>query len=174
MKKRLYIAASLIAFHLAVTSAAYAQYRHAQYSHAQHSHMHGKVEFPNSCSSTVQAKLLDGIAMLHSFFYSGAQQAFEQVAREDKSCTIATWGYASILMLNPLQGVGASPENARLAQAAIDKARSVGVMMRSLISTSPRTLTLPSPKGRGKDFSTSSRTLTLPSPKGRGKDGSRY
>jgi len=116
MKTRFYIAASLIAFHLALTSAAF----------AQHSHMHGKVEFPNSCSSTVQPKLLDGIAMLHSFFYSGAQQAFEEVIKEDKSCTIAAWGYASILMLNPLQGVGASSENARLAQAAIDKARSVG------------------------------------------------
>ena len=92
MKTRLYIAASLITLYLAVTSAAFAQHSHAQYSHAQHSHMHGKVEFPNSCSSTVQAKLLDGIAMLHSFFYSGAQQAFEEVAREDKSCTIAAWG----------------------------------------------------------------------------------
>jgi tetratricopeptide (TPR) repeat protein len=116
LKTHLYLAASLIALHLTVTSAAF----------AQHGHQHGKVEFPNSCSPTVQAKLLDGIAMLHSFFYSGAQQAFEEVAAEDNSCTIATWGYASILMLNPLQGIGPSPQNARLAQAAIDKARKIG------------------------------------------------
>src|SRR6266542_3143778 len=67
-----------------------------------------------------------GIAMLHSFYYSAAQKAFEEVAAEDDSCTIATWGYASILMLNPLQGIGSSPENAQLAQAAIDKARKMG------------------------------------------------
>jgi len=74
----------------------------------------------------VQEKLLRGIAMLHSFYYSAAQKAFEEVAAEDDSCTIAAWGYASILMLNPLQGIGSSPENAQLAQAAIDKARKMG------------------------------------------------
>src|SRR5437660_5111058 len=63
----------------------------------------GKVQFQNSCSPAVQEKLLRGIAMLHSFYYSAAQKAFEEVAAEDNSCTIAAWGYASILMLNPLQ-----------------------------------------------------------------------
>jgi tetratricopeptide (TPR) repeat protein len=86
----------------------------------------GKVEFPNSCSPAVQEKLLRGIAMLHSFYYSAAQRAFEEVAAEDNSCGIAAWGYASILMSNPLQGIGASPKNAPLAQAAIDKGRQMG------------------------------------------------
>jgi hypothetical protein len=40
------------------------------------------------------------------------------VAAEDKSCAIAAWGYASILMSNPLQGIGASPKSAELAQGA--------------------------------------------------------
>ncbi|HSF47715.1 MAG TPA: hypothetical protein VLA73_05070 [Burkholderiales bacterium] len=93
---------------------------------AQHVHGLGKVEFPNSCSPAVQEKLLHGVAMLHSFYYSAGRKAFEEVAAADDSCTIAAWGYASILMLNPLQGVGSSPENAQLAQAAIDKARKRG------------------------------------------------
>jgi tetratricopeptide (TPR) repeat protein len=115
MKTRIHIAAPLIAISLAATSA-----------FAQHDHKLGKIEFPNSCSPAVQEKLLRGIAMLHSFYYSAAQKAFEEVAAEDDSCTIAAWGYASILMLNPLQGIGSSPENAQLAQAAIDKARKMG------------------------------------------------
>src|SRR6266480_6912797 len=35
-------------------------------------------------------------------------------------------GYASILMSNPLQGIGASPKAAQQAQAAIDKGRQMG------------------------------------------------
>jgi tetratricopeptide (TPR) repeat protein len=86
----------------------------------------GKVEFPNSCSPAVQEKLLRGIAMLHSFYYSATQKAFEEVAAEDNSCAIAAWGYASILMSNPLQGIGASPKAAEQALAAIGKGRQMG------------------------------------------------
>src|SRR6185369_11968771 len=59
-------------------------------------------------------------------YYSAAQKAFEEVAVEDNSCAIAAWGYASILMSNPLQGIGASLKSAELAQAAIDKGRQMG------------------------------------------------
>jgi tetratricopeptide (TPR) repeat protein len=93
---------------------------------AQQSDKLGTVEFPNSCSPAVQEKFLRGVAMLHSFYYSAAQKAFEEVAAEDTSCAIAAWGYASALMLNPLQGIGSSPKNAQLAQAAIDKAGRLG------------------------------------------------
>ena len=93
---------------------------------AQSADRFGKVGFPNSCSPAVQEKLLRGIAMLHSFYYSATQRAFEEVAAEDPSCAIAAWGYASILMSNPLQGIGASPKAAQQAQAAIDKGRQMG------------------------------------------------
>jgi len=86
----------------------------------------GKVEFPNSCSPAVQEKFLRGVAMLHSFYYSATQKAFEEVAAQDNSCAIAAWGYASILMSNPLQGIGASLKSAELAQGAIDKGRKMG------------------------------------------------
>jgi tetratricopeptide (TPR) repeat protein len=48
------------------------------------------------------------------------------VAAEDNSCAIAAWGFASILMSNPLQGIGASPKGAQQAQDAIDKGRKMG------------------------------------------------
>jgi len=116
MKTRIHIAAPLIALSLAATGVAF----------GQQGDKLGKVEFPNSCSPAVQEKLLRGIAMLHSFYYSATQKAFEEVAAEDNACAIAAWGYASILMLNPLAGIGASPKNAQLAQAAIDKGRQMG------------------------------------------------
>jgi tetratricopeptide (TPR) repeat protein len=116
MKTRIHIAAPLIALSLAMAVTAF----------AQSGDQLGKVEFPNSCSPAVQEKLLRGIKMLHSFYYSATQRAFEEVAAEDNSCAIAAWGYASILMANPLQGVGASPKDAPRAQAAIEKGRTMG------------------------------------------------
>jgi tetratricopeptide (TPR) repeat protein len=113
MSMRIHIAAALIVLSLAAASVAF----------AQQGDKLGKVEFPNSCSPAVQEKFLRGVAMLHSFYYSATQRAFEEVAAEDNSCAIAAWGYASILMSNPLQGIGASPKSADLAQAAIDKGR---------------------------------------------------
>src|SRR5499426_1944594 len=116
MNMRSHIAAALIV--LAVTAASVVA--------GQPRDKLGKVEFANSCSPAVQEKLLRGIAMLHSFYYSATQRAFEDVAAEDNSCTLAVWGYASILMSNPLQGIGASPKSAQQAQAAIDKGRQMG------------------------------------------------
>jgi len=116
MNARIRITAALIALSLAAASVAF----------AQQGDKLGKVQFQNSCSPAVQEKFLRGVAMLHSFYYSAAQKAFEEVAAEDNSCAIAAWGYASILMSNPLQGIGASLKSAELAQAAINKGRNMG------------------------------------------------
>jgi tetratricopeptide (TPR) repeat protein len=86
----------------------------------------GTVQFPNSCGGATQGKFLRGVAMLHSFWYSAAEQTFQEVAAEDPGCaTIAAWGFASILMSNPLAGIGASAKDAQRASAAIEKGRSV-------------------------------------------------
>src|ERR1700752_615362 len=116
MTPRILIAGPLIAITLTAGSIAF----------AQQGGKLGKVEFPNSCSPAVQEKFLRGVAMLHSFYYSATRKAFEDVAAEDNSCAIAAWGYASILMSNRLQGIGASPKGAELAQAAINKGPSMG------------------------------------------------
>ena len=86
----------------------------------------GKVNFANSCSPAVQEKLQTGVAMLHSFYYTATKRMFEEVAQEDNSCAIAAWGFASILMSNPLAGQGATPKDAEAAQIAIDKGRRMG------------------------------------------------
>src|SRR5258708_28702086 len=86
---------------------------------------HGVVDFKNSCSPAVQPMLQQAVATLHSFG-PDAEQTFRAVLRDDPSCAIATWGIASILMTNPLAGVGPSPILAARAQAAITQGRDIG------------------------------------------------
>ncbi|HET7728663.1 MAG TPA: hypothetical protein VFK48_01400 [Usitatibacter sp.] len=83
----------------------------------------GKVAFPTSCDPAVQPAFERGVAMLHSFWYTLAEQTFADILAKDPGCTVTAWGYAAILMSNPLAGAGASPEGAKKAQAAIDHAR---------------------------------------------------
>jgi hypothetical protein len=89
-----------------------------------HEHL-GTVNFENSCGPSVQDGLQKAVAMLHSF-HAGAEAAFGAVLDQDPSCAIATWGIASILMGNPLNGVGSIPQWAARAQAAIEKGRQIG------------------------------------------------
>jgi tetratricopeptide (TPR) repeat protein len=83
----------------------------------------GKVSFPTSCDPKVQADFERAVAMLHSFWYNAAEESFKAVLAQDPPCTVTAWGYAAILMNNPLAGVGASPANAKKAQDAIENAR---------------------------------------------------
>ena len=90
--------------------------------HGGHGHL-GSVKFATSCDPKVQPHFDSAVAMLHSFYYSAAEKAFRDVLAQDPSCTIATWGIASILMSNPLAGQGAAPKRAEVAQAAIEQGR---------------------------------------------------
>lgn len=54
----------------------------------------GQVRFANTCKSQVQSRFLEGVALLHSFEFSEAEQAFSQVERDDPKCAIAAWGMA--------------------------------------------------------------------------------
>jgi tetratricopeptide (TPR) repeat protein len=54
----------------------------------------GSVSFPTSCAPAVQAGFERGMALLHSFAYSPAEQAFRDVAARDPHCAIAYWGLA--------------------------------------------------------------------------------
>ena len=60
----------------------------------------GKVSFPTSCDPKVQPAFERAVAMLHSFWYSAGEKAFRDVLKDDPQCAIATWGIASILMLD--------------------------------------------------------------------------
>ena len=83
----------------------------------------GRVSFPTSCAAAVQPTFERAVAMLHSFWYNLAEKTFADILAQDPGCTVTAWGYAAILMSNPLAGSGASPDGAKKAQAAIDNAR---------------------------------------------------
>jgi hypothetical protein len=64
---------------------------------AQEHHSHpapeklGKVTFPTSCARQVQSNFERAVALLHSFAYTAADQAFREVADADQSCAMAHW-----------------------------------------------------------------------------------
>ena len=86
----------------------------------------GTVKFANSCDPKVQPAFERAVAMLHSFWYNAAEKAFDDIFAQDPTCAIAEWGYAAILMDNPLSGFGPSLDNATKARSAIERARKAG------------------------------------------------
>ena len=59
------------------------------FSPAQETHSHpapeklGKVSFPVSCTPAAQAEFNRGVALLHSFAYTAAENTFQKVAELD-------------------------------------------------------------------------------------------
>jgi tetratricopeptide (TPR) repeat protein len=73
--------------------------------HAQDTHTHangssskdaanryGSVQFATSCSPAVQADFNNAVAILHSFEYDEAHEAFAAILRKDPTCAMARWG----------------------------------------------------------------------------------
>jgi tetratricopeptide (TPR) repeat protein len=54
----------------------------------------GDVHFPISCKAGVQSRFDAGVALLHSFEFREAEQAFREVESGDSKCVIAAWGVA--------------------------------------------------------------------------------
>lgn len=54
----------------------------------------GTVQFATTCAPELQPTFDRGVALMHSFAYPEAAQAFEQVAAGDPSCAMAHWGVA--------------------------------------------------------------------------------
>lgn len=86
----------------------------------------GKVNFANSCAPEVQEDLGRAVAMLHSFWFGTGEKVFRDVLARDPSCVIADWGIASLMMQNPLNGVGSPPQWAARARTALEEARRIG------------------------------------------------
>jgi tetratricopeptide (TPR) repeat protein len=85
----------------------------------------GKISFPTSCDSKVQADFERGVAMLHSYWFTRARQTFEKILQQDPNCAIAYWGVAVDLLGNTLVGPP-SPANAKAAWEALEKAQTTG------------------------------------------------
>jgi Tfp pilus assembly protein PilF len=85
----------------------------------------GRVHFATSCRTDVAAGFDRAVALLHSFSFSTAKQAFDDVLAKDPSCAIAHWGVAMTYWGNPFAGVR-SPKALELGAAAVARAQTTG------------------------------------------------
>jgi tetratricopeptide (TPR) repeat protein len=81
----------------------------------------GRVVFETSCSPRIGPAFNRGVALLHSFAYSAAEQQFREVADADPRCAMAHWGVA----LSYYHQLWAPPdaENLRRGTQEIDAVR---------------------------------------------------
>jgi hypothetical protein len=101
------------------------------FSSAQETHSHnapeklGKVSFPISCAPAVQDQFDRGVALLHSFAYAPAEDAFRRVAELDPQCAMAHWG-AAMTYFHQLWEPPILPATISLAQKEILRAQQIG------------------------------------------------
>ena len=84
----------------------------------------GNVHFETSCNETAQRRFDRGMRYQHSFWYRQSKEIFEEVLQADPECSIAYWGIAQSLLVNPFNPT--PPKNLHEGLAAIQKARQIG------------------------------------------------
>src|SRR5258706_16339446 len=92
---------------------------------AQQDQKLGKVSFPTSCDSKVQAEFDRGVAMLHSYWFIIARRTFEGILQQDPTCAMAYWGVAMDYLGNTL-AVAPTRADSQAAWDALEKARVAG------------------------------------------------
>lgn len=101
------------------------------FSSAQETHSHGvpeklgKVSFPISCTPAVQEPFDRGVALLHSFAYAAAEDAFQGVNKLDPRCAMAHWGVA-MAYFHQLWDPPILPATISIAQKEIQRAQQIG------------------------------------------------
>src|SRR2546425_4177097 len=73
----------------------------AQQGHEGHDEHLGRVRFPVSCNAEAQLRFERGVALLHSFWYETAGDAFKDAVTADSTCAMGYWGQA-MAILHPL------------------------------------------------------------------------
>src|SRR5437773_12341010 len=67
----------------------------AQQGHEGHGEHLGRVRFPVSCAAEAQRRFERGVALLHSFWYEKAEDAFKDAVAADSTCAMGYWGQRS-------------------------------------------------------------------------------
>jgi hypothetical protein len=83
----------------------------------------GEVKFAVSCAA--QPEFNRGVALLHSFWFLPADQAFRAIAAKEPSCAMAWWGVAMVTLGNPLAGAP-SAQGLKVGWEAVEKAKAAG------------------------------------------------
>jgi hypothetical protein len=86
----------------------------------------GTVSFDTSCAADSQQQFNRAVALLHSFEFAPAIDAFNAVATRDPSCGIAYWGIALASWGNPFAAGRKAPTQIQRGQDAIDQATKAG------------------------------------------------
>ncbi len=81
----------------------------------------GTVSFATSCKPAVQQEFNRAVALLHSFAYRPAEEAFQGVSRQDPQCAMAHWGSA-MTHFHQLWDLPPSPADTAAANQEIGKA----------------------------------------------------
>jgi hypothetical protein len=98
---------------------------------AQEAHQHGDagtlgtVKFANSCSAAAQPEFAHGMALLHSFEFGPAMDAFAGVLKTDPSCGIALWGTGVAQWGNPFAGGIKPAAQMESGRATLDRAATI-------------------------------------------------
>lgn len=83
------------------------------------------VQFATSCDTAAGADFNRAVALLHSFWFAEAIEAFEGVLARDPACAMAHWGIALSQWGNPFAGLRA-PQQIERGRAAIEQALKTG------------------------------------------------
>jgi len=139
----------LSVFALACPALAGAQQDHTHTAEPAQAHWRlGSIAFPNSGARAAQAGFLRGIALLHSFGYYDAANAFRAAQKADRKFALAYWMEA-LTYRHPLWGQEDLPSaratlrrlgssaNARLAKAQTPRERAYGVAVEALFDEAP-------------------------------------
>jgi hypothetical protein len=86
----------------------------------------GTVSFDISCSAAAQTQFNRAVALLHSFEFAPAIEAFGAVGRTDPSCGIAYWGVALGAWGNPFAAGEKALAQIQRGQDAIEQATRAG------------------------------------------------
>jgi hypothetical protein len=84
----------------------------------------GHVNFSTSCNAAAQTQFNRAVAILHSFGYEEAANAFSGIAKTDPQCAMAYWGVA-MTYYHPIWSPP-TPSDLKSGAEAIEKAKATG------------------------------------------------
>src|SRR5258707_15845833 len=100
--------------------------RAQQHEHADASEKLGTVAFATSCTAAAQLSFNRGVALLHSFEFQRAIEAFGATLTTDPSCAMAEWGIALSRWGNPFAPGIRPAAPLREGRDAVARARTIG------------------------------------------------
>ncbi|HEU4402705.1 MAG TPA: hypothetical protein VFT43_11425 [Candidatus Polarisedimenticolia bacterium] len=86
----------------------------------------GTVRFTTSCAAAAQPAFTRAVALLHSFAFGAATEAFNQALGSDPGCAMAQWGIALCAWGNPFAAGIKDETQLQQGLDAIGRARTIG------------------------------------------------